>query len=280
MLNYNNTRNLVAVEIFGCLQSWGFWIAIVLVPFLGLILPHPLHLPDIPQWFFWAFWAIMPIKKNLWKRVIFPTTVFIMDLIKVPLVFIVWPAIHIIWELIRPAYMKWIKPYEERLIKPVAIPVFVFLLFYEEIFLWALRKIVFPGVKLFIQVSPAWLIVSIFAVLETGKILAKPLLFVAFGFGLIPGLIFFAGYVAVSFFSLQIMVHGSDKLRSYAWFNTLYEWVAKTIGPIKEQAKKWWKNQAIYHWWQETKEELKKNKDTFTSRVLKRAKTWRRSKKD
>lgn len=280
MLKYK-TRNKVAVEFFGCFLSWGFWLALGLVPFLGIILPHLIHTPELPQWFYWSFWTVMPIKKNFWKRVISPTILFLWDLAMIPTLWIVFPIAATLWEdFLAPVYKRWVKPYEERLIKPVAIPVFVFLLFYEEIVLWGLRKIVFPGVKWFIQIAPAWMILAIFATLEVGKIISKPMLFVAFGFGFLYGVGFLGVYVAISFFSLQIMVHGSEKIRKYAWFNKLYEWVVVTIGPIKDQAKKWWKSQPIYRWWKEAKENIKKNKNTFFARVVDRAKHWRRKKTD
>lgn len=278
MLEYP-TRNKVAIEIFNSLLSWKFWVAMVFFPLLGLSLPL-FHIPEPPQWAFLGFWAVMPIKKNLWERVVHPTTLFLWDLLMTPTLWIVFPILKWIWGEVVPLYHKTLGPYEERLIKPVAIPVFIFLLFYEEIVLWGLRKIVFPGVKLFIELAPAWLIVTIFAVLEIGKILAKPLLFVAFGFGFLPGMAFLLVYLAVTFFSLQIMVHGSDKLRSYAWFNRLYEWAVRTIGPLKEQAKKWWEAQPIYYWWKGAKEKAIENKNTFFARVTARAKSWRRKKTD
>lgn len=274
------TRNKVAIELFGCLLSWGFWVAVGLVPLLGLTLPHLIHLPELPQWFFLGFWAVMPVKKNLWKRVVSPTILFIWDLAMVPILWVISPILKGIWKEVVPIYHRVLGPYEESLIKPVAIPVFIFLLFYEEIVLWALRKVVFPGVKWFIQIAPAWMIVSLFATLEVGKILSKPMLFVAFGFGFLYGIGFLGVYLAISFFSLQIMVHGSDKLRSYAWFNKLYEWAVITLGPIKEQAKKWWHTHPIYHWWKDIKERAVENKNTFFARVTTRAKSWRRKKTD
>ncbi len=165
------------------------------------------------------------------------------------------------------------------------ITLVIIILFYEEMILFPLRKIIIPGVGWVVKKSPPWAIISIFSILEIGKLLAKPLIFVAFGFGFIPGIATIMIYIAVSFFSLQIMVHGSEKLRSYAWFNSLYEWIGRTFSPYKKKIKKWWKEVWIIRVWKIMKWKNKKNKNSFFTRLIREARKnierfWRHKKTD
>lgn len=190
-----------------------------------------------------------------------------------------WPILIFVWLLFGGSHIEgvwwWIVtmllvlwPIKEEVSQKGVLTVFVaVILFYEELILSPLRKFVFPGVGWVIRVAPPWAIIAIFIVLEIAKFLAKPLMFVAFASGLMWTGIFLVAYVIVSFLNLQIMIHGSDKLREYWWFNVIYEWVVRTCGPYKKKVKTWFGNLGIVRYWNELKERAEEEGDSLIGQI-------------
>jgi len=166
-------------------------------------------------------------------------------------------------------------------IKVLAIPLLVLFIFFEEILLKPMKKIVFPGIEWTIQVSPPWMVITIFSILEVVKTAVKMVIMpYAFTLGFWYGIGAFSVYIIASFFALQIMIHGSQKLRSYAWFNRMYEWVEKTIKPLKkykDQIFGWFKSIRLARISRVIIRNMKKNKNTFWAKVARQAREWKHS---
>ncbi len=163
------------------------------------------------------------------------------------------------------------------IIKTLALPFFLLILFYEELLLAPMKKILFPGIAWIIQILPTWMIAVTFVILEIIKIIAKPMVFVAFGFGFLPGLIALIVYMGVSFFSLQLMIHGSEKLRSYQWIDQAFLWVGEKLKPLKEYKEKmilWFRSSRIFRIWKVIRRKYQRKK-SIIKEAISVARNWR-----
>ena len=187
------------------------------------------------------------------------------------------------WWLISVGFLLW--PIKEEVSQRGVLMVFIAaILFYEEMVLAPLKKFVLPGVGWVVKITPAWLIFVIFVVSEFLKNSAKFLFFVALAYGIIPALLFVIGYITISIINFQILIHGTEKMRTIWLFDVAYLWIVRTFGPYKKRVKDWFNSLGIVRYWNELKERAEEEGDSLIGQLWrdarKRADTYREKSQD